>query len=83
MPLDVNKCRKSQQKTFSRRTTDQLYEIFKISWILSENLHMGRVAAKFVPHLLTDEHGKRRLQVGFKLSNQHQENKDPMASIAN
>ena len=37
-----------------RRTIDQLCEMSGISWssiqrILSEDLHMGRVAAKFVP----------------------------------
>ena len=43
-----------------RRTIDQLCEMSGISWssiqrILSEDLQMGRVAAKFVPRLLTGE----------------------------
>ena len=47
-----------------RRTIDQLCEMSGISWssiqrILSEDLHMGRVAAKFVPRLCTDEQRER------------------------
>ena len=43
-----------------RRTIDQLCEMSGISWssiqrILSEELHLGRVAAKFVPRVLTGE----------------------------
>ena len=58
-----------------RRTIDQLCEMSGISWssihrILSEDLHMGRVAAKFVPHLLTGEQRERRLQACFELQNQ-------------
>ena len=49
-----------------RQTIDQLCEMSGISWsliqrILSEDLHMGRVAAKFVPRLLTGEQRERRL----------------------
>ena len=49
-----------------RRTIDQLCEMSGISWssiqrMLSKDLHMGRVAAKFVPRLLTDEQRERRL----------------------
>ena len=41
-----------------RRTIDQVCEMSGISWssiqrILAEDLHMGRVAAKFVPHRRT------------------------------
>ena len=41
-----------------RRTIDELCEMSGIPWssiqrILCEDLHMGRVAAKFVPRLLT------------------------------
>nr|CAI5823570.1 unnamed protein product [Callosobruchus analis] len=58
-----------------RRTIDQLCEMSGISWssvqrILSEDLHMRRVAAKFVPRLLTGEQRERRLQhvLSFKIS---------------
>ena len=55
-----------------RRTIDQLCEMSGISWssiqrILSEDSHMGRVAAKFVPRLLTGEQRERRLQACFEL----------------
>ena len=55
-----------------RRTIDQLCEMSGIFWssiqrILSEDLHMGRVAAKFVPRLLTGEQRERRLQACFEL----------------
>ena len=58
-----------------RRTIDQLCEMSAISWssiqrILSEDLHMGRVAAKFAPRLLTGEQRDRRLQACFELQNQ-------------
>ena len=60
------------------RTTDQLCEMSGISWssiqrILSEDLHMGRVPAKFVPRLLTGEQRERRLQACFELQNQLKE----------
>ena len=62
-----------------RRTIDQLCEMSGISWssiqrINSEDLHMGRVAAKFVPRLLTGEQRERRLQACFELQNQLEEN---------
>ena len=58
-----------------RRTIHQLCEMSGISWsliqrILSEDLHMGRVAAKFVPRLVTGEQRERRLQACFELQNQ-------------
>ena len=61
-----------------RRTIDQLCEMSGMSWssiqrILSEDLHMRRVAAKFVPRLLTDEQRKNRLQACFELQNQLEE----------
>ena len=58
-----------------RRTIDQLCEMSGISWssvqrILSEDLHMGRVAAKFVPRLFTGEQRECRLQACFEQSAQ-------------
>ena len=54
-----------------RRTIDHLCEMSVISWssiqrILSVDLHMGRVAAKLVPRLLTGEQRERRLQACFE-----------------
>ncbi|XP_033229993.1 protein GVQW3-like [Belonocnema kinseyi] len=38
------------------------------SGVLSEDVHMGRVEAKFVPRLLTGEQRERRLQALFEPS---------------
>ena len=64
-----------------RRTIDQLCEMSGISWssiqrIFSEDLHMGRVAAKFAPRLLPGEQRERRLQACFEFQNQLKE--DPV-----
>ena len=64
-----------------RRTIDQLCEMSGISWslihrILSEDLHIGRVAAKFVPRLPTGEQRERRLQACFELQNRLKEDPD-------
>jgi hypothetical protein len=43
--------------------------------ILTENLSMQRVAAKFVPRLLTEEHKQKRLEVSqniFDRANTHE-----------
>nr|CAH7750037.1 unnamed protein product [Callosobruchus chinensis] len=55
-----------------RLTIDQLCEMSGISWssvqrILSEDLYMRIVAAKFVPRLLTGEQKGRRLQACLEL----------------
>lgn len=47
-----------------RRIIDQLCKMSEISWssiqrILSKDLHMRRVAAKFVPRLLAGEQNER------------------------
>ena len=69
-----------------RRTFDQLCEMSGIFWssiqrILSEDLHMGRVAAKFVPRLLTGEQRERRLQSCFELQNQLKEDSDFFSKV--
>ncbi|PNF18301.1 hypothetical protein B7P43_G14792 [Cryptotermes secundus] len=51
-----------------RKTIDQLSEETNISWstvqrILTEGLHMRRVSAKFVPHLLGDDQRENRVNV--------------------
>lgn len=50
-----------------RRTIEELEELSGVSWssiqrILSEDLGMSRVAAKFVPRLLTDQQKERRIE---------------------
>lgn len=52
--------------TDRRQTIDQLSEISGISWssiqrILTEDLGMKRIAAKFVPRALTDNQKERRV----------------------
>ena len=69
-----------------RRTIDQLCEMSGISWssiqrILSEVLHMGRVAAKFVSRLLTGEQRDCRLQACFELQNQLKEDRDFFSKV--
>ena len=69
-----------------RRTIDQLCKMSGISWssiqrILSDDLHMGRVAAEFVPRLLTSEQRERRLQAYFELQNQLKENPDFFSKV--
>ena len=68
------------------RTIDQLCEMSGISWssiqkILSEDLHMGRVAAKFVPRLLICEQKERRLQACFEPQNQLKEHPDFFSKV--
>jgi len=51
-----------------RYTIDELSEVTGVSWssvqrILTQDLGMRRVAAKFVPHLLTEDQRKSRLAV--------------------
>ncbi|XP_033232017.1 protein GVQW3-like [Belonocnema kinseyi] len=53
-------------RIYRPQTIDQLCEMSGISWslihrTLSEDLRMGRVAAIFVPRLLTGEQSNRRL----------------------
>ena len=69
-----------------RRTIYQLCAMSGISWssiqrILPEDLHMGRVAAKFVPRLLTGEQRERRLQACFELQNQLKEDPDFFSKV--
>ena len=64
-----------------RQTIDQLCEMSGIYWILSENLHMRRVAAKFVPRLLTGEQREPRLQACFELQNQLKEDPDFFSKV--
>nr|CAH7754411.1 unnamed protein product [Callosobruchus chinensis] len=69
-----------------RRTIDQLCEMSGISWssvqrILSEDLHMRRVAAKFVPRLLTGEQKERRLQACLELQDQLKEDPEFFSKV--
>lgn len=58
-----------------RRTIEDLSQLSGISWscvqrILTENLGMKRVAAKFVPRLLTDPQKERRLETCHAMKEQ-------------
>nr|CAI5830179.1 unnamed protein product [Callosobruchus analis] len=68
------------------RTIDQLCEMSGISWssvqrILSEDLHMRRVAAKFVPRLLTGEQRERRLRACLELQDQLKEDPEFFSKV--
>nr|CAI5864484.1 unnamed protein product [Callosobruchus analis] len=69
-----------------RRTIDQLCEMSGTSWssvqrILSEDLHMRRVAAKFVPRLLTGEQRERRLRACLELQDQLKEDPEFFSKV--
>ena len=58
-----------------RRTIDEISEITGLSWsscqrMLTEDLNMKSVAAKFVPRLLTEDKKKNRLNVCYDLREQ-------------
>ena len=58
-----------------RRTIDELEEMTGVSWssgqrILTEELHMKRVAAKFVPRLLSEDQRASRLDVCREMKDQ-------------
>jgi len=52
-----------------RRTIDELEALTGVSWsssVLTEELHMKRVAAKFVPCLLSEDQRATHLDVAVK-----------------
>ena len=58
-----------------RRTIDEISEITGLSWsscqrILTEDLNMKRVSAKFVPRFLTEDQKNNRLNVCYDLREQ-------------
>ena len=58
-----------------RRTIDEISEITGLSWstcqrMLTEDLNMKRVSAKFVPRLLTEDQKSNRLNVCYDLREQ-------------
>ena len=58
-----------------RRTIDEILEITGLSWsscqrILTDDLNMKRVSAKFVPRLLTEDQKNNRLNVCYDLREQ-------------
>jgi len=58
-----------------RRTIDEISEITGLSWsscqrMLTEDLNMKRVSAKFVPRLLTQDQNNNRLNVYYDLKEQ-------------
>ena len=69
-----------------RRTIDELEALTGISWssfqrILTEELHMKRVAAKFVPRLLSDYQRANRLDVCREMKDQLKSDPDFLSKI--
>ena len=67
------------------RTIDELCES-RMSWssiqrILSVDLHMRRVSAKFVSRLPTDEQRERRLQACYELQKQFEEDPESFSKV--
>ena len=64
-----------------RRTTDELVDLSGVSWsscqrILSEELQMKRVAAKFVPHVLTADQKQSQVDACLELKEHLEINPD-------
>jgi len=69
-----------------RRTVDELEALTGISWsscqrILTEELHMKRVAAKFIPCLLSEDQRANRLDVCREMNNQLKTDPDFLSRI--
>jgi len=69
-----------------RRTIDDLEALTGVSWsscqrILKEELHMKRVAAKFVPHLLSEDQRANRLDVCRGMKDQLKTDSDFLSKI--
>ena len=69
-----------------RRTIDELEALTGVSWsscqqILTEELHMKRVAAKFVPRLLSEDQRASRLDVCREMKYQLKTDPDFLSKI--
>jgi len=69
-----------------RRTIDKLEALTGISWsscqrILTDELHMKRVAAKFVPRLLSEDQRANRLDVCREMKDQLKTDPDFLSKI--
>jgi len=69
-----------------RRTIDELQALTGVSWsscqrILTEELHMKRVAAKFVPRLLSEDQRANRLDVCREMKDQLKTDSDFLSKI--
>jgi len=69
-----------------RRTIDELEALTGVSWsscqrILTEELHMKRVAAKFVPSLLSEDQRANRLDVCREMKDQLETDPDLLSKI--
>ena len=69
-----------------RQTIDELEALTGVSWsscqrILTEELHMKRVAAKFVPRLLSEDQRANRLDVCCELKDQLKTDPDFLSKI--
>ena len=69
-----------------RRTIDELEALTGVSWsscqqILTEELHMKRVAAKFVPRLLSEDQRTNRLDVCREMKDRLRNDPDFLSKI--
>jgi len=69
-----------------RRTLDELEAVTGVSWsscqrILTEELHMKRIAAKFVPRLLSEDQRTNRLDVCREMKDQLKTDPDFLSII--
>ena len=69
-----------------RRTIDELEGLTGVSWsscqrILTEELHMKQVAAKFVPRLLSEDQRANRLDVCLEMKDQLKTDPDFLSKI--
>jgi len=69
-----------------RRTIDELEALTGVPWsscqrILTEELHMKRVAAKFVPRLLSQDQRANRLDVCREMKDQLKTDPDVLSKI--
>jgi len=69
-----------------RRTIDEFEALTGVSWsscqrILTEELHLKRVAVKFVPHLLSEDQRANRLDVCREMKDQLKTDPDFLSKI--
>jgi len=69
-----------------RQTIDELETLTGVSWIscqriLTEELHMKRVAAKFVPRLLSEDQRASRLEVCHEIKDHLKTDPDFLSKI--
>jgi hypothetical protein len=85
MPENVAKVREMIRED-RRRTIQDVCNILVLSYgtcqhILSDELNMRRIAAKFVPRLLTDDQKQHRLEVSMELKEQVRNDPDFLSKV--